>query len=62
MIAGVAAAIAQRSGIDVGLIRLAFVVSLVFGGLGAVAYLAGWLLLPEEGESKAPAERWFGTP
>lgn len=61
MIAGVAAAIANRTGIDVGLIRLGFVVSLFFGGLGVVAYAAGWILLPEEGQEKSAAENLFGS-
>lgn len=49
MLGGVAAAIANQSGIDVSLVRLGFVVSLFFGGLGVLAYLAAWLLIPEEG-------------
>lgn len=60
MIAGVAAAIADRTGVDVGLMRLGFVVSLFFGGLGLVMYVAGWALIPEEGESRSPAEKMFG--
>ncbi len=59
VIAGVAAAIARRIGIDVGLVRLGFVITVFFGGFGVLAYLAAWALLPEEGEQKAPAERWF---
>lgn len=59
MLAGVAAAMADRTGIDVGFVRLALVVSLFFGGLGLVAYAAGWALLPNEGEATAPAERWL---
>lgn len=59
MIAGVAAAIAERTGVDVALVRLGFVVSLFFGGLGVVAYAAGWLLIPEEGQAKSTAENIF---
>lgn len=61
MIAGVCAAIANRLGIDVGIVRLVFVVSLVFGGLGLVAYIAAWVLLPEEGQDQSAAERMFGS-
>ena len=61
MIAGVAAAFANRTGIDVGLVRLAFVVSLFFGGLGLAAYIAAWILIPEEGQTQSPAERIFGS-
>lgn len=60
MIAGVAAAFADRTGIDVGIIRLGFVLSAFFGGFGLVAYAAAWALLPNEGETHSPAERWFG--
>lgn len=61
MLAGVAAALADRTGIDVALVRLGFVVSLFFGGIGLAAYVAGWILIPEEGQSTAPAEKWFGS-
>lgn len=61
IIAGVAAAIAGRIGVDVALVRLGFVVSIFFGGLGVVAYVAGWLLIPEEGQDKSTAENLFGS-
>jgi signal transduction histidine kinase len=43
---GVAAGIARRFGIDVSLVRLAFVVAAAAGGLGFAAYGLGWLLIP----------------
>ncbi len=61
LLAGVAAAIARSTGIDVGLVRLGLVVSSFFGGLGLVAYLAGWALLPEEGQAQSPLERVLGA-
>lgn len=45
-IGGVAAGIARRFGIDVSLVRLAFVVSAAAGGVGVGAYALGWLLIP----------------
>lgn len=60
MIAGVAAAFADLLGIDVSIIRILLLVSLFFGGLGFFLYVAAWVLLPEEGETQAPAERMFG--
>jgi len=60
MVAGVAAAIARQLGVDVTLVRLAFVVSLFFGGLGVLVYLAAWLLIPEEGQERSTAERIVG--
>jgi signal transduction histidine kinase len=43
---GVAAGIARRFGVDVSLVRLAFVVAAAAGGVGVAAYALGWLLIP----------------
>jgi signal transduction histidine kinase len=43
---GVAAGIARRYGVDVSLVRLAFVVAAAAGGVGFAAYALGWLLIP----------------
>jgi signal transduction histidine kinase len=45
-IAGVAAGIARRFGVDVSLVRIAFVVATAAGGVGLAAYLLGWLVIP----------------
>lgn len=45
--AGVAAGIAQYIRVDPLWVRLAFVVATSAGGLGVVAYLLAWVLLPE---------------
>ena len=55
-IGGVAAGIARRFGIDVSLVRLAFVVATAAGGFGLGAYLLGWILIPS-GESGAARSR-----
>ncbi|NUP29251.1 MAG: PspC domain-containing protein, partial [Nocardia sp.] len=55
-IAGVAAGFGHRYGIDPVLVRVAFVVSTIFGGAGIVLYLAGWLLFPEPGSGGSMAE------
>ena len=48
-IAGVCIGLAQAYGWDVALVRIFTVVGLfVSGGLVAVAYLAGWIGIPEE--------------
>ncbi len=48
-IAGVCAALAQSYGWDVALVRIITVVSCLFtGGLVGIAYLAGWVGIPEE--------------
>lgn len=47
--AGVAGGIAARAGIDPLIVRGIFVVLAVLGGPGLLLYLAGWLLLPDQG-------------
>jgi len=50
---GVAAGVARRYGIDVSLVRLAFVVATAAGGIGVAAYALGWLLIPAGGSGPA---------
>jgi signal transduction histidine kinase len=57
LVAGLAAGIAARTGVDVTLVRLAFVVAALLGGFGVAAYVAGWLLLPAEGADGSIASR-----
>jgi len=59
-VAGVAAAIAQRYGIDPVLVRVVFAVTGFYGGAGLLLYLLGWLLLPEEDAEVSPAESLAG--
>ncbi|HEY1984409.1 MAG TPA: PspC domain-containing protein [Terracidiphilus sp.] len=48
-IAGVCIGLAQANGWDIALVRILAVVGLFFsGGLVGVAYLAGWVGIPEE--------------
>jgi phage shock protein C len=47
VIAGVAGGIAQRFGFNATLVRLAWVVSVFFGGFGIPAYLILWIALPK---------------
>lgn len=49
MVAGVCGGAAVALDVDANLLRLGLVLLTVFGvGLGAVAYLAAWVLLPED--------------
>jgi phage shock protein PspC (stress-responsive transcriptional regulator) len=57
MVAGVCAGLADYTGIDVNLIRLAFAVVTIFGGIGVLAYIAAWVIVPEEGEPASIAEK-----
>ncbi len=55
MLTGVAAGLAGYLGIDVTLVRIAFVVLTVIGGAGIPLYLAGFLLIPDEGSDQSIA-------
>jgi phage shock protein PspC (stress-responsive transcriptional regulator) len=56
-VAGVAAGLADYFGLDVGLVRVVLVVLALVGALGAVIYVAAWVLVPEEGEQASIAEK-----
>ena len=51
-IAGVCAALAERTGIDPLIIRVAAILLAVSSGIGLVLYVAGWLLIPREGHDR----------
>jgi phage shock protein PspC (stress-responsive transcriptional regulator) len=55
MLTGVAAGLAEYFGMDVTIARIAFVVLTVVGGAGIPLYLAGLLLIPEEGRDQSIA-------
>jgi phage shock protein C len=57
IIAGVCSGLGVYFGIDANLIRLILaVITLFTGGFGALAYLAAWIVIPEEGEKTSIAE------
>src|SRR5579875_1644309 len=55
MLAGVAAGTAGYLDVDPTLVRIAFAVLTAAGGAGIPLYLAGWLLIPEEGSQRSVA-------
>ena len=55
MLAGVASGLARYFGVDPTIVRIAFVVLTVVGGAGIPLYLAGLLLIPEEGSDQSIA-------
>jgi phage shock protein PspC (stress-responsive transcriptional regulator) len=57
---GLCGGVAQYWGIDPLLVRVAWVLLALSGGIGLVLYLAGWLLIPVEGNEKALADDLFG--
>jgi phage shock protein PspC (stress-responsive transcriptional regulator) len=61
VMAGVAAGLARYLGMDVMIIRLAFVVLTIVGGAGIPLYLAGLLLIPEEGSEVSIAGSLLGS-
>jgi phage shock protein C len=55
MLAGVAGGIAGYLGVDVTIVRILLAVLTVVGGAGIPVYLAGWLLIPDEGAGQSIA-------
>ena len=55
MLGGVAGGLARYFGVDTMIVRIAFVVLTVVGGAGIPLYLAGLLLIPDEGSDQSIA-------
>jgi phage shock protein PspC (stress-responsive transcriptional regulator) len=62
MVAGVAAGIARYFDIDATIVRIGFVVLAFVGGAGLPIYLAGWLLIPEDGAAESIAAEFIHQP
>lgn len=60
VVAGVALAVADRLGMSPTAVRIVWFVLGWVGGLGILLYLAGWLLIPEEGAERSIAEDLLG--
>ena len=57
MVAGICAGLADYFGVDVTLVRVIVAVTAVItGGVGVLAYLVAWAIIPEEGEKYSIAE------
>src|SRR5215472_17973953 len=61
MLTGVSAGLARYFGVDVTLVRIAFVVLTIVGGAGIPLYLAGLLLIPDEGSDQSIAASLLGS-
>ncbi|AXB46911.1 PspC domain-containing protein [Amycolatopsis albispora] len=59
-VAGVAAGIGNRYGIDPVVVRVALVAATVFGGIGIGLYVVGWLLFADEHDEVSPIEGLIG--
>jgi phage shock protein PspC (stress-responsive transcriptional regulator) len=55
VLGGVAGGLARYFGVDPTLVRVAFVVATFIGGAGVPLYLAGLLLIPDEGSNQSLA-------
>lgn len=53
-VAGVAGGLARHLDVDPLVLRVTFVVLVFFGGAGLIVYGACWLLVPEDGDDRAP--------
>ncbi len=56
VIGGVASGVGEFLNVDPLLVRIGFVGLMVFGGLGLLLYVGGWLLVPEESSDESIAE------
>jgi len=59
MVAGAAAGVARYLGVDVTVVRIILAVLTVVGGAGVPIYLAGWLLIPDEGATQSIASEFI---
>jgi phage shock protein C len=56
VVAGVCAGLAAYFGVDPTLVRLAFALLTLFGGLGVLLYLGAWVVSPDEVDGTSIAE------
>jgi phage shock protein PspC (stress-responsive transcriptional regulator) len=48
MLAGVSTGVARYLGVDPVVVRVGFALTTLFGGAGVLAYIACWVLMPQE--------------
>ena len=62
MVAGVCAGLADYFGMDVTLVRvIVAVIAVITGGVGVLAYLAAWAIIPDEGAKTSIADDLVGS-
>ena len=61
VIAGVCGGIGRALNIDPVLVRVMMAVLVFVGGVGLPLYIAGWLLMPEDGAQTSPAQSLLGN-
>src|SRR6266545_3129283 len=60
VLCGVCAAIGRATNTDPVLWRVILAVLTIFGGVGLLIYLIGWMLIPSEGDTASAAEALIG--
>lgn len=58
-IAGVAGGIGEYLGVDSAVVRLIWLLAILFGGAGFLAYIIAWIIIPEENPNDAPEDHGF---
>ena len=61
-LAGVCGGVAAHWGVDPVLVRVGWALLALTGGVGVVLYIAGWLLIPVEGQTRSTVDDLFGGP
>jgi phage shock protein C len=61
MLGGVAGGIARHLNADVTLVRIVIAALVLFTGAGAALYIAGWLLIPKDGDDQSVAAAWLAA-
>ena len=61
ILGGVAGGIADYTGLDSSLVRIITAFVVVFTGVGLLAYIIAWLVLPEEGKSTTGLDQIIGS-
>lgn len=50
ILGGVCVGLARKLNLDVSMVRLVTALAVIFTGVGPLAYVAAWLVIPEEGK------------
>ncbi len=59
IIAGVAGGLGEYFKVDSNIVRLLFIISIFFGGVGAIVYLICWVIIPLEGFGNKIADDYY---
>ena len=59
MLGGVAGGIAKYFDVDATLVRVIIAALALLNGLGLALYIAGWLLIPDDGEDQSLVAAWI---